>query len=194
MTARKTRQKLSGKKTYLIAGAAIAYLIGSDLHWWPLNPEIIGIFASVGLITLRAGIAKAGKVSGLMLAVALLTGCSSNGGLFQRSYVVNPDGTTNSIVTVNPSVTRGLNTAQEIVGSVPTPWSQIAAGALAATTAVLGVIAKLKSDKAALLPAVIAGVEAAGNAEVKRSIKTQATLTGVQAQLHKEVQRVTRTS
>lgn len=58
MTTRKFRQKLSGKKTYLLAGAAIAYLIGSDLEWWPLNPQILGIFAFLGLTTLRAGIAR----------------------------------------------------------------------------------------------------------------------------------------
>lgn len=191
----KLRQKLSGKKTYILAAAAIGYLIGADLNLWPLNTEILGIFAFLGLTTLRAGIAKgrSGLASWLLGLALLLTGCSSpGGGLFQTSYVVNPDGTTNTVVSVNPSVTRGLNTARDIVGSVPTPWSGIAAGVLGALSAGLGVIAKVKSDKAALLPAVIAGVEAANNEEVKRSIQTQAALTGCQARLHKEVQRVTR--
>jgi hypothetical protein len=49
---------LSGKKTYLVAAGAIAYLVGSDLRWWPLNTEVLGIFGSLGLITIRAGIAK----------------------------------------------------------------------------------------------------------------------------------------
>lgn len=134
--------------------------------------------------------------SAFSLQLLAFAGCASSGGggLFERSYYVSPDGVTNTIVTVNPSVTRGLNTARDIVGAVPTPWSGIAAGMLGALSAGLGVIAKLKSDKAALLPAVIAGVEAANNEGVKKSIQTQAALTGMQARLHKEVQRVTRKS
>ncbi len=192
MTTRKTklRQKLAGKKTYLLAGAAIAYLIGASLDWWPLKEQVLGVFGFLGLTTLRAGIAKA-KASVVLLPLLFLTGCSSpGGGLFQRTTVVTPEGT-NTLVTVNPSVTRGLNTARDIVSAVPTPWSPIAAGALGALSALLGIIAKVKSDKAALLPAVIAGVEAVNNEDVKKAIQTQAALTGVQARLHKEVQRIT---
>lgn len=72
----KLRQKVSGKKTYLLASAAIAYLIGASLDWWPLNEQVMGIFAFLGLTTLRAGIAKAkAQVSALTLGL-LLTGCA----------------------------------------------------------------------------------------------------------------------
>ena len=110
-----------------------------------------------------------------------------------KNQIVSATGQTNTVYTVNPGVTSKLDTAQQIAQNVPTPWSGIAAGVLAGVSGVLGFIAKIKSDKAKLLPAVISGIEAAGDAAapVKQSIQNIATAAGVQSQLHAEVQRLT---
>lgn len=50
-----------GKKTYLVAAVALIYLVGSDLGWWPLNQEVLGILGALGLASLRAGVAKIQK-------------------------------------------------------------------------------------------------------------------------------------
>lgn len=50
---------LSGKKTYIVAILAILYLIGAGVEWWPRSDEVMGIFAALGLATLRAGVGKA---------------------------------------------------------------------------------------------------------------------------------------
>lgn len=119
----------------------------------------------------------------------------SAGGLFHRQTIVHTNDAgavlTNTLVTVNPAVTRSLDTARDIVTMVPTPWSPVVAGGLAVLSGVLGLIAKKKSDKAALVPALIAGVEAANNADVKNSIRTIATAVGVQPLLDRHVQRLT---
>jgi len=54
-------EKLSGKKSYLVAVAAIAYAIGgavTNMHDW--NTAIQLVFAALGLSTLRSGVAKSG--------------------------------------------------------------------------------------------------------------------------------------
>ena len=131
----------------------------------------------------------------ISLAV-LVAGCVSTPegkGLFIPHQIVTAPGQTNTVYTVNPGVTSKLDTAQQIAQSVPTPWSGIAAGVLAGVSGVLGFIAKIKSDKAKLLPAVISGIEAAGDAAapVKQCIHKVAVATGVQGRLHAEVQRLT---
>ena len=131
----------------------------------------------------------------ISLAV-LVAGCVSTpegNGLFIPHQVVSATGQTNTVYTVNPGVTSKLDAAQQIAQNVPTPWSGIAAGVLAGVSGVLGFIAKIKSDKAKLLPAVISGIEAAGDAAapVKQSIRNVALTSGVQGRLHAEVQRLT---
>jgi len=135
-----------------------------------------------------------------------LTSCiqtPSGGGLFIRSTnavpvlstndtIVLTNYVTNVIVQVNPGVTNALGIGQKLAKEAPTPWGGLAAGALAIVSAVLGAIAKVKSDKAALVPALIAGVEAVNHAESKESIKTVATAAGVQPLLDREVQRLSR--
>ena len=131
----------------------------------------------------------------ISLAV-LVAGCVSTPdgkGLFIPHQTVTATGQTNTVYTVNPGVTGKLETAQQIAQNIPTPWSGIAAGVLAGVSGVLGFIAKIKSDKAKLLPAVISGIEAAGDAAapVKQSIQNIATAAGVQSRLNAEVQRLT---
>lgn len=47
---------LAGKKTYLIAAAGIAYLLWCQHNGTPPSETVLGIFASLGLATLRHGI------------------------------------------------------------------------------------------------------------------------------------------
>lgn len=62
---------------------------------------------------------------------------------------------------------------------------------LAIVTAFLAKRGITLNRKAKALPSVIKAVEAYGNAQLKRTIKSQAAVDGVQAALHEEVQRVT---
>src|SRR6266851_1774450 len=52
------RQLLDGKKTYLVALAAILYVFGAHLGWWTYDDKILDALGFGGLITLRAGIKK----------------------------------------------------------------------------------------------------------------------------------------
>jgi hypothetical protein len=56
-------QLLDGKKTYLVALAAILYLLGAHLGWWPFDDKILDALGFGGLITLRAGVKKAAAAS-----------------------------------------------------------------------------------------------------------------------------------
>jgi len=139
------------------------------------------------------------------LCSALLLGILSNCALFTPTQTVTPTTSTNALThevittyrtntdyAVNPSVTTGLNTASQMAQQLPTPWGGIAAGALGLVSIGLGVIAKVKSDKAALVPALIAGVEAAANnADVKKSIQTVATAAGLEDRLKIHVRDLT---
>jgi hypothetical protein len=54
------RALLSGKKTYLVAAAMIAYqVIGHWLYGNPYDPQVI--LSALGLGALRAGVAKVGS-------------------------------------------------------------------------------------------------------------------------------------
>jgi len=99
---------------------------------------------------------------------------------------------TNVVVTVAPAVTDTLRAAQGVAEAVPGYGNLISLG-LGAVAGILGLVAKVKSDKAALVPALIAGVEAAGAsaADVKKSIKTVATAAGLQPRLAVEVAKQT---
>lgn len=92
---------------------------------------------------------------------------------------------------VNPGVTNALGRALSISEKIPGPWTEIATTVLGIATAALAWIAKVKSDRAALVPALIAGIEAsANNSEVKTSVKRIASQTGVERRLNREVKRV----
>lgn len=49
---------LDGRKTYLVAAAVVAYVIGGDAGWWPINESILALFGAAGLGTLRAAVKK----------------------------------------------------------------------------------------------------------------------------------------
>jgi len=138
------------------------------------------------------------KIAVVLGFTIFLTGCvntPTGNGLFVPTPVVGTDGRTNTVYIVNPGVTTTLQTARDVSGAIPSPYTAIAAAALAVLSGVLGIIAKRKSDKAALLPVVIAGIEAVGEPEsidVKKSIQKIASATGLEARLNVEVQRVTR--
>src|SRR5258708_36130060 len=53
------QQILDGKKTYLVALAAIVYVLGAQLGWWTFDDKILDALGFGGLITLRAGVKKA---------------------------------------------------------------------------------------------------------------------------------------
>src|SRR5207245_6609381 len=53
------QQLLAGKKTYLVALAAIAYVLGAHLGWWTFDDKILDALGFGGLITLRAAVRKA---------------------------------------------------------------------------------------------------------------------------------------
>jgi len=141
----------------------------------------------------------------LITALALALASSSCGALFQRHEVVTPTASTNAlgVVTitldtnvyylVNPGVTNALAKGEELAGRAPFPYGTIAAGVLAVVSSVLGLMVKLKSDKAALVPALIMGIEKAPNNEgTKQMVQTVATAAGVQKRLDQEVQKITR--
>ena len=141
----------------------------------------------------------------LIPALALALASSSCGALFQRHELVTPTLSTNAlgVVTttfdtnvfylVNPAVTNALAKGGELAGRAPFPYGTIAAGVLTVVSGVLGLIVKLKSDKAALVPALIMGIEKAPNNEgTKQMVQTVATAAGVQKRLDQEVQKITR--
>ena len=133
----------------------------------------------------------------LSISLALLVaGCVSTPegkGLFIPHQTVTATGQTNTVYTVNPGVTSKLETAQQIAQIIPGPGRAIADAVLGGIIGALGCIARIKSNKSKLLPVVINGIEAAGDAAapVKQSIRNVALTSGVQGRLHAEVQRIT---
>lgn len=75
---------LRGKRTYLVCGAALIYLIACQFSGREPSETILGIFASLGVATLRASIASGARsVPGVILTLGLVTmlgtGCISGG-------------------------------------------------------------------------------------------------------------------
>ena len=148
------------------------------------------ILLSISLAVLVAGCVFTPEGKGLFIPHQTVTPEIQTNAVTQ---IVQTNWVTNIVFTVNPGVTGKLESAQQIAQNIPTPWGGIAAGVLAGVSGVLGFIAKIKSDKAKLLPAVISGIEAAGDAAapVKQSVENIAKAAGVQSRLHVEVQRIT---
>jgi hypothetical protein len=52
-----------GKRTYLLAIIAIAYILGADQGWWAMNDEVLTAMGFGGLITLRAALRNTSSVA-----------------------------------------------------------------------------------------------------------------------------------
>ena len=136
-----------------------------------------------------------------LLVAACVLGCAA---LFQPHQTVTATLSTNTVGVVvtnyvtnvveipNPNVTVAIDTAREVSGLLPPPWSSIMTGVLGLATVVLGIFARVKTKQAALVPALILGIEkAAANQSVKTAVKEVATDAGVQTELHAFVQKLT---
>jgi hypothetical protein len=90
---------------------------------------------------------------------------------------------------VNPGINNAIRTGQQIGQQIlPAPWGTVVGTVLTLTTAGLTWFAKRKSAEAAVVPALIAGIEASpNNADVKTTIQRIATATGVEKKLNKLV-------
>src|SRR5919108_6607166 len=133
----------------------------------------------------------------LLLALACLL-CLAACTLFERTVGSGPqvlgppnqqpttnNQPTNIVISVNPALSRGLDTAKEVAGLLPSPWGEIATAALGLTSGVLGWIARRKTR---MVNAMITGVEAAAvNEQVKVSIQKSATAVGVERTLRRHV-------
>jgi hypothetical protein len=145
------------------------------------------------------------KTKTLLLTLAasalLIAGCSADKNPLKNFRVFTPTvaavtndagavtATTN--YAVSDAVQTGLAGARAVTPYIPAPFGSAVDLALVAATGILGFIARVKSKKAALVPALIRGIEAAGNAEVKAAVQTEAQLSGVQAALHDQVKSLT---
>jgi hypothetical protein len=110
-----------------------------------------------------------------------------------RPATITTNWLTNEVVIVNPVVDQALTTARAVNEFAnPLPFSGAISGALALISLGLGWIARVKSQKAALLPVVIQGVELANSPEVKASIKQIASAVGLESKLNREVQSATK--
>ena len=91
---------------------------------------------------------------------------------------------TNVTYAVNPAVEHFIGTAQTVAESAPVPYGHAVNVALGLLASGLAWVAKKKSDKAKILPAVIAGVESAGSPETKKRIQEFAMSIGVEKELN----------
>ena len=98
---------------------------------------------------------------------------------------------TNSTYTVSEGSRTWLEGGAAIAGAVPSPWGGVSAAALALLSASLGIVAKIKSDKAAILPAIIRAVEVAKDPKLKDLIRSHASAAGVEVALNRAVKKIT---
>lgn len=49
---------LEGRKTYIVAAAAVAYVFGSTVGWWPLDDRILTLLGFGGLASLRSAVKR----------------------------------------------------------------------------------------------------------------------------------------
>lgn len=100
---------------------------------------------------------------------------------------------TNEVVMVNPSVESGLAVARQVNELAnPLPFAGAITGVLGLASLVLGWIARLKTQKARLVPVLIQGVELANDPAVKANIKQIASAVGLEGRLNEEVRNVTK--
>ena len=149
------------------------------------------ILATAGCGLLPSAPAAPGNAGGGLFVgePVVMTSTITNSGDSAGGVVTNH--TTNVVYHVNPAVSDSLEAARLVSTAVPHPAGLGLNLALGAAAGILGLIAKSKSNKASLLPAIIAGVEAAGQPETKAAIAKQASLAGVLPRLHAEVRNLT---
>ena len=145
--------------------------------------KTIKIISAVAMVLTGVLFLELGCGSLFVPHVTAVVTTNATSGIVLTNYVTN--------YTVSSGATNALGGAQSITGKIPGPWAEIATTVLGLATGILAWIAKVKSDRAALVPALIAGVEAAkNNEEVKTSIKKIAQETGVEQRLNRAVRRV----
>lgn len=134
----------------------------------------------------------------LVLCSAWWIGCQgTGGGLFVAQTNAVPVYSlggkligTNYVVTytTNPGVTNALGAAQGVAEVFP--WGKTVSWALGGVVTLLAGIAKRKSDQAAVVPALMAGLDKASNRdEVDTEIHRIATETGLTQKLNKTLHR-----
>jgi len=133
----------------------------------------------------------AGIAAALLLACALLLlGCETLPNGKRPLYVAHTNELGQVSYTLNPGLTNAAAHFRDITEAIPTPWSTLAQSAMALTIGVLGWVAKIKSDRAAIVPTLIAAVEATPhNEDVKTTIRRVAEQTGMEKRLNREVRR-----
>lgn len=96
---------------------------------------------------------------------------------------------TNTVFEVRPEIAAVTEFVGQVSNLTPSPASGIINLVLLALTGALGIVAKIKNDRAKLLDTVIIGVESAlNNAEVKKSIDQVSARFGQRAKLNQIVQ------
>ena len=106
-----------------------------------------------------------------------------------ETIVTNWVTTTNFVV--NPAISGALKTAQAVNSVNPFPFAGVLNAVLGLAVTGLGFYARVKSQRAALVPAIIQGVEVSNSPEVKGNIATIARAMGVERQLNQVVKAVT---
>jgi hypothetical protein len=144
--------------------------------------KTIKIISAVAMVVAAVLFLELGCASLFVPHVTPVLTTNAVSGLVLTNYVTN--------YTVSAGVTNAVGTTQQLTKDLP--YGTLVNGALGLAIAVLAAIAKMKSDKASIVPTLIAAVEAApNNDELKTSIKRIASHTGVEQRLNREVRRFT---
>jgi hypothetical protein len=95
---------LSGKKTYLVAAAVVAYqLFGHYYYGQPF--DVNALLGALGLTALRAGVAKSGPLVPVLVLGLALSGCAGGGiGSNQADFIkaLAMDPASNCVVASSP--------------------------------------------------------------------------------------------
>lgn len=112
----------------------------------------------------------------------------------QGNPVIVPEHTSTKVVTVptyapNPKWTQTIQTVKAIDDTTApfNPFAVPISVVLGGTSALLGYIAKVKNDKAKLVPVIIEAIEKLNDPKVKQAIQSTAIAAGVADQIHTEV-------
>jgi hypothetical protein len=131
----------------------------------------------------------------MLFLTAILFGCA--GRLLTPVYGPSMGGTNPPVIVGWIPNTNAINSAGvvgKVGGVLPTPGNWILGGLSSLFVAGLGVYARIKSTQVnkgqAILNAVISGVEAAGDADVKKTIASHVAVTGHASEFDANVQSV----